>query len=141
MLQSEDGIDGCNKREANTVSKQTFAPADFSADEVPSVFVHTRLLLGCANLQELDVHWMPLMQATAIEPAICDVLAGLACAYIQSLRVHFDPNLQSVLGAFVLYVQAEQTPHGFGTRLGPSSDILAWDHSVTLSQCDRFLCL
>ena len=113
------------------MSKQTFAPADFSADEVPSVFVHTRLLLGCANLQELDVHWMPLMQATAIEPAICDVLAGLACAYIQSLRVHFDPNLQSVLGAFVLYVQAEQTPHGFGTRLGPSSDILG----VTASHC------
>ena len=68
-----------------TVSKQTLAPADFS-EEVPSFFVHTRLLLECANLQELDVHWMPLMQATAIGPALFDVLAGLACAYRQSFR-------------------------------------------------------
>ena len=72
--------------------------------------VHTRLLLGCANLHRADLHMIPERHAVGTSPALCSVPAGLACAYMQSLRVHLDPNLQSVYASLVLYLQAQHWP-------------------------------
>jgi hypothetical protein len=90
----------------------------------PPWLLHTRLLLGCANLHAPDRHWMPYRHAAGTGPALCLVPAGLACANLQSGRVHLGPNLQAVEGAVVLSLQAGQEPQKVGISGPPTPEPL-----------------